>query len=90
MGRGGGLGAWTPRNCISASVERDVAANDAEPFAEPVAGIHKPKAVNLLDQRHCVAMLAASKAPPGISRFADGEAWTRCIVPVEAHRFVAT
>lgn len=35
-------------------------------------------------------MLTASKAPPGISRFADSEAWSRCIVPVEAHRLVAT
>lgn len=35
-------------------------------------------------------MLTASKAPPSISRFADGEAWRRGIVPVEAHRLVAT
>jgi len=28
---------------------RDVAADDAEVVAEPITGVHKPKAVNLLD-----------------------------------------
>ncbi|VVE63219.1 hypothetical protein PCA31118_01160 [Pandoraea captiosa] len=37
----------------------------------------------------CVAMLTASKAPPGILRLVDGETWTRCIVSVEAHCLVA-
>lgn len=35
-------------------------------------------------------MLTASEALPRISRFANGEAWTSCVVPVEAHRLVAT
>lgn len=35
-------------------------------------------------------MLTASEALPGISHLADGEAGARGVMPVEAHRLIAT